>query len=287
MKLIVFMVLIISFGAAHNFTNAPVLVIHGINDDCDYGIVDEISTYLDTYAECYPIGGDEAPIVSIFYNINHQGRILCERIHQDDYLKDGNFSIMGVSQGSIVAKYIIEYCPLEHPVRNLVTFGGPHMGVSFVPTFPKESKLGSTLAWIVNKIVYYRMTQYFLAPADFWRDPNNQEGYFEYSRFLAEANNEKNFDQRRKDQWLKLQHATFVMWDNDTTIIPKESSWWGMYSPDLKLLSRFETDLYKNDLIGLKTLEESGRAEFISIPGDHMEYTRTQINLIVGPTFIK
>ena len=62
-----------------------------------------------TYAECYPIGKDEAALISIFYNIRHQGEILCDRVHEDPYLKDGNFSILGLSQGSIIAKYIIEY----------------------------------------------------------------------------------------------------------------------------------------------------------------------------------
>ena len=86
------------------------------------------------------------------------------------------------------------------------------MGISFVPKFPKESWLGSPLAFIVNKIIYSSITQWFLAPADYWRDPQNPEGFKEYSRFLAEANNEINFNQTKKDQWLSLKSARFVKW---------------------------------------------------------------------------
>uniref|UniRef100_A0A7S3KB39 Palmitoyl-protein thioesterase 1 n=1 Tax=Euplotes crassus TaxID=5936 RepID=A0A7S3KB39_EUPCR len=224
-------------------------------------------------------------MASIFYNINYQGKILCDKIHQDEQLKDGNFSILGISQGAVISKYIIEYCPLKHPVRSIVTFGGPHMGVSFAPTFPKETWLGTALAWIINKFVYFNFMQYLVAPADFWIDPTNPQGYLKHSRFLAEANNERNFDQNRKDLWLALKHARFVKWEQDTTIIPRESSWWGMYSPDYNIVSRFDTEVYKKDLIGIRTLEEEGRADFISIPGDHMKFSHDQINNIVRPVF--
>ena len=183
-------------------------------------MIENIESFMNTYTECYPIGGNEAPLLSIFYNINHQGRILCDIIHHDPYFKDGNFSILGLSQGSILAKYIIEYCPLKVPVRNLVTFGGPHMGISFAPKLPKETWLGSSLAYVVNTIIYWNIAQWFIAPADYWRDPQNPEGFLKYSRFLAEANNERNFNQTKKDLWLSLKAARFVKWDFDTTIIP-------------------------------------------------------------------
>ena len=161
------------------------------------------------------------------------------------------------------------------------------MGVSSVPTFPRETWTGYFLTILVNQIIYWDIAQWLVAPADYWRDPQNTAGYLKHSRFLAEANNEVNFNQTRKDLWLSLKHCIFVKWESDTTIIPRESEWWGHLTSDLNIISRFDTEVYKKDLIGIKTLEESGRADFISIPGDHMHFNTTQINSIVEKAFIK
>ena len=194
---------------------------------------------------------------------------------------------MAISQGAVIAKYIIEYCPLKHPIRSIATFGGPNMGVSSPPQYPRDTLSGFILTWLANKVVYWSFSQYIIAPADYWRDPQNISGYLKYSRFLAEANNEENFSQARKDSWLSLKYATFVKWEQDTTIIPRESSWWGEITPDLYTVSRFDTEVYKKDLIGIRTLEETGRAEFVTLPGDHMNFSHDQINKVCEKAFTK
>lgn len=70
-------------------------------------------------------------------------------------------------------------------------------------------------------IFYWEPIQWFVSPSDYWVDPKNHEGYIKHSHFLAEANNEKNFDQARKDKWLGLKHARFVKWIDDEIIIPR------------------------------------------------------------------
>ena len=194
---------------------------------------------------------------------------------------------MAISQGSVIAKYIIENWPLKYPVRNLVTFGGPNMGVSSPPKCPIETFYGRAAAWISSKVIYWDISQMFIAPADYWRDPNNYEGYLKYSRFLAEANNEINFNQTRKDLWLNLKQCIFVKWELDSVIVPRESCWWGELTSDNTVIDRFKSKVYQQDLIGIRTLEESGRADFITIPGDHMTFNTDQINSVVEKAFIK
>lgn len=275
-------ILLVTFG--HNHTNAPVLVIHGVNSDCSQWHSDVVAETLDTYAHCYHIGGD--PVFdSWFYNIRHQGEILCDRIHMDTELKHGNFSILAFSQGSVITKYILEYCPLDMPVRSVVTFGGPHMGVSYIPDMPRETWYGYILAILANYFLYFDFSQRIFGPADYWRDPTRPDNFLKYSRFLAEANNEKNFDQERKDKWLGLKHARFVKWEDDAVIIPRESSWWGMYDTDYNILSRFDTEVYQKDLVGIRTMEEEGRADFIAIPGGHMEVSHEKLAELVKPIF--
>jgi palmitoyl-protein thioesterase len=152
------------------------------------------------------------------------------------------------------------------------------MGVSALPKLPRDGWLGWLLCLVIDRVIYFQIAQFFLAPADYWRDPQNMEGFLKYSKFLAEANNEVNFNQTRKDKWLSLKKAIFVKWIDDTTIIPKESSWWGMYDSNFNIMSRFDTEVYQKDLMGIKTLEEDGRATFETLPGDHMHFSHDDIN---------
>lgn len=40
---------------------------------------------------------------------------------------------MGLSQGSLIARYIVEQCDMKGTVRNYLSIGGPNMGVSDIP----------------------------------------------------------------------------------------------------------------------------------------------------------
>lgn len=39
------------------------------------------------------------------------------------------------------------------------------------------------------------------------------------------------------------------------------------------MLNMTQTDLYQEDWIGLKQLNQQGRLQFLSIPGNHMQFT--------------
>ena len=239
------------------------------------------------YTNCFEIGKEDPPLFSVVYDIERQGEILCDKLHQDEFYKNGNFSVLAVSQGSVIAKYIIEYCPFKTPIRNLVTLGGPNMGVSAYPHYPREHLLGYFMTYIIDAFIYLDIAQRIIAPADYWYDPTHRDRYLKYSSFLARANNEVDFSQERKDAWLDLNYCLFVKWANDTTIIPRESSWWGQYTEDWNIVSRFDTEVYQKDLIGTRTLEEQGRAEFATIIGDHMENIIINLNDTIIPALAR
>jgi len=65
---------------------------------------------------------------------------------------------------------------------------------------------------------------------------------------------------------------SFIQFENDTVIVPKESSWFGFY-PDGDLthvLPVQETKLYIEDWIGLKALVVAGKVQFVNVTGDHL-----------------
>ena len=112
----------------------PIALFHGITDVCTSNIMKDIKRllekYLKTKVHCVEIGNGRMD--SIFMNLEKQSQIACANIKK---IKDfeGKFNIMGVSQGTLIGRYIIEKCNMKGKVQNYVSFMGPQMGVSAIP----------------------------------------------------------------------------------------------------------------------------------------------------------
>ncbi|KAG9159321.1 hypothetical protein Leryth_024489 [Lithospermum erythrorhizon] len=81
----------------------------------------------------------------------------------------------------------------------------------------------------------------------------------------------------------------FLQFDGDTILVPKETSWFGYYpegswSP---ILSAQETTLYKEDWIGLKTLDEAGKVKFLKVPGTHLEISLKEMESYILPYLVE
>lgn len=74
------------------------------------------------------------------------------------------------------------------------------------------------------------------------------------------------------------------MFSNDTTVVPKESGWFGSYLPaeniasaqsdPLPIVPMRKQPLYTEDWIGLKTLDERGAVVELICDGPHMHIAR-------------
>lgn len=51
---------------------------------------------------------------------------------------------------------------------------------------------------------------------------------------------------------------------------PIESEWFGFYAPgqDKQIQSMRDTAVYQQDLLGLKTMDQAGKIDFLSVVGD-------------------
>jgi len=69
-----------------------------------------------------------------------------------------------------------------------------------------------------------------------------------------------------------------MVFSTDTIVYPWESQCFGERkigaSADVETSSYLETDLYKNDLIGLKTLDEDYKVGVFLMSGDHLVINR-------------
>ena len=63
-----------------------------------------------------------------------------------------------------------------------------------------------------------------------------------------------------------------LMFEDDTTVVPKESAWFAELNRTTGERTLVEDrELYKQDWIGLKELGDRKRLEFLTTPGRHME----------------
>jgi len=123
--------------------------------------------------------------------------------------------------------------------------------------------------------------------AQYWRDPHADA---DSSHFIDDLNQEHYFNASYKANLLALKNLVLIRFQDDTMVLPPESQWFGFFKKGqgTELESLQETKLYKEDLLGLKQMEEEGRLHFISIPGGHLQlgphHLETLVKNFLSPT---
>ncbi|THH30417.1 hypothetical protein EUX98_g3784 [Antrodiella citrinella] len=193
----------------------------------------------------------------------------------------GGFDAIGFSQaGQFLRAYVERYN--SPPVNNLITFGSQHMGVSDLPLC-RPWDIPCQLARRATKGgVYNEWAQTNLVQAQYFRDPNQLPAYFEHNHFLVSINNENSstINTTYASNFASLNKLVLVMFSLDETVVPKESSWFGSYAPphpngtilDPKVIIPMRMqEVYKEDRIGLRTLDERGDVLLETCEGTHMQ----------------
>lgn len=114
--------------------------------------------------------------------------------------------------------------------------------------------------------------------------------YEKDSVFLPALNNEHStskFAELRETSFANINAGLFGMFTQDTMIYPKETAWFQGLDKKGNVQPLEESDFYKNDNIGLKTLNEAGKITFSKIEGDHLQFTTQYIKETVIPFLMK
>ena len=184
---------------------------------------------------------------------------------------------MGLSQGGLLARYMAEECEMPGKVRNVLTMGGPHMGVDAIPGC-FTGVLCDIVNFMAKQVVYTSFAQNWFAPAGYFRNVQRYDDYVQGSTFLPALNNEQatggEFSELRKTSFSNINQAMLVMFEQDSVIYPKESAWFQSLAEDGKtVLPLNATAFYQDDYIGVKSLNEAGKIQFVSIDGDHLQFS--------------
>lgn len=127
--------------------------------------------------------------------------------------------------------------------------------------------MNRVLGYLSHKMVLEK----WIAPADYYRTWWNIEKYYDTSILLPYINNEgPTKDSNYKDRLTNVKKFGLWKWDQDLTVKPRESEWFGVWDDKANDIPMKEQDMYKEDWIGLKTLDEAGKLHIMAFEGDHL-----------------
>lgn len=261
----------------------------GLDDQCGNDGVTEFTKALRDLSgaegRCLSIGNGR--IDSWLLRIDKQAAMVCNKIKSIPSLRNG-YNIVGLSQGNMVARAVIEWCHGGPPVHNYISLGGPHAGIAAIPycTFlPLCRFLNEGIA----PLIYSPIVQSNFAPSGYFKIPSELSTYYKRAYLLPRINNEIPHVQNKsfKKRFQQLNHLVLIQFDEDLVLVPPQSAWF-QYYPDndvtlCEVLPLNESALYKEDWIGLRSLNEEGKVSFISLPSDHLSISSHQMEKYIVP----
>ncbi|CAH8267158.1 unnamed protein product [Arabidopsis lyrata] len=274
----------------HIVVSVPFIMLHGISAECsdhtNSNFPRLLSNLSGSRGSCVEIGNGKSD--SWLMPLTKQVEIVCDKVKQMKELRLG-YNIVARSQGNLVARGLIEFCDDGPPVYNYVSLAGPHAGESSVP-FCGCYEWCDIADKLMEKNIYSDFVQDHLAPSGYIKIPTDISEYMKSSKYLPKLNNEipNERNSTYKERFTRLKNLVLIMFQNDTVIVPKESSWFGFYqdgnyTSQPPLLSAQQTKLYTEDWIGLKTLDVAGKVKFVSLPGGHLQIATTDVIKYVVP----
>ncbi|XP_047340859.1 palmitoyl-protein thioesterase 1-like [Impatiens glandulifera] len=271
------------FWAFTSSYSLPFVVFHGVTHKCTTSGVDNFTNLLSNWSgsQGYCIETGDSWLVPV----TKQTEIACEQVKNISELSKG-YNIVGLSQGSIIGRAVIEFCEGAPQVNNFVSLGGPHAGIASFP-FCSSRRIRNLVNYVIKLGVYSKYVQKNFAPAGYIKIPTAINRYMKGCKFLPRLNNEYK-DQKNavyKKRFASLQNLVLIMFEDDEVLIPKETSWFGYFSNGSrkKVLPAQETTLYKEDWIGLRSLNEDGRVQFINVSGRHLQLSETIMMQYIVP----
>lgn len=282
MKQLVILLILYIYIFNFSYCPYPIALFHGIGDGCDYKntskLVSNLAKDLDTHVECIEIGNGF--LTSWFKNFTLQAEEACEKIKSNPNFQE-KFSIIGISQGTLLGRYVIEACGMKGKVVNYLSFDGPQMGIASLPKF----NCGTFCEWLntlTSKVIYSDIIVSNLGPASYYKYKGDYSLFYKKNKFLKDLNNEGEVkNEEYKKRFGSLEKVMLIKGAIDTVITPRESSWFEIWDEKGKEIVQLEdSKFYKEDFIGLRKLDEEGKVEFVLFEGEHVMYTPEEYEII-------
>ncbi|CAI6330638.1 unnamed protein product [Periconia digitata] len=267
-------------------TPLPLLIWHGLGDNYQAdGLqsVGDLANETNPGTFLYYIRLDENPdtdrTATFLGNLTEQVAQVCADLATHPILSTAPaVNALGFSQGGQFLRAYVERCN-NPPVRNLVTFGSQHNGITKYQICGATDWLCKAYIGILKANTWGAWVQSHLVPSQYFRSVDEATGaaspeYLDNSNFLADINNERARKNKTYARNLASLHKfAMYVFDDDTTVIPKESGWFAQTNETSGEVTPLRNrTIYKEDWIGLKALDRKGGLEFRSTKGGHMQF---------------
>lgn len=260
-------------------TPLPVVIWHGLGDDASSEGMAAIGDLLEeihpgTFVYPINLSGDEGGSdrqQTFLGNVTEHIQATCYLLANHPILSSAPaIDAIGFSQGGQFLRGYIERCN-SPPVRSLITYGSQHNGITEFRECTWSDWLCRGAMALLKYNVWGDYVQSRVVPAQYYRPFGEHDSYIEHSNFLADINNErKSRNKTYKENLATLTNFVMYEFEDDSVVIPKETSWFGEFNGTSSIPLRDQA-IYKEDWIGLKTLDDKGRLFFRSVTGDHMQ----------------
>lgn len=270
----------------------PLVIWHGLGDSAHS---EGIDSFMSQLKEAFPglyvhsvtqdaSSDSEDRRQGFFGHVNDQVHKACEQLAAIQELRDG-FDAIGFSQGGQFLRAYVQRCN-KPKVRNLVTFGSQHMGIADLPACGPTDLLCRVAEAALRGGIYTDYAQSHLVSAQYYRNPKDPKAfaaYLEKNEFIKDINNEGGkVNTTYAKNLASLENFVMLMFDKDTTVEPKQSSWFASYPIRNDTDSAREGDpneptplrqssIYMEDRIGLKKLDQRGSLVMELCHGIHMQ----------------
>lgn len=261
-------------------TQLPLVIWHGLGDDFEREGLAEVaklaeSTNPGTYIHVIRLANDGSGdrSATFFGNVTEQIALVCEQLAADPILSTAPaINALGFSQGGQFLRGYIERCNTP-PVHNLVTFGSQHNGISAFESCAIDNWFCKGAEQLLRSGRWTSFAQSRVVPAQYFRDPEELDVYLEHSNFLADINNERAVkNETYKKNLASLNRFAMFMFEEDTVAVPKQSALFSeVNATSGEVTPLRERPIYKEDWLGLKQLDEQGKLDFNTAPGEHMQ----------------
>ncbi len=273
-------------------TPLPLVIWHGLGDNyAAEGLASVAQLARDTnegtFTYIIRIDDDasEDRSATFFGNLTLQIEKVCADLAAHPILSTAPaIDAVGFSQGGQFLRAYVERCN-DPPVRSLVTFGSQHNGISQFQACSSTDWVCRGAQGLLRSNTWSSFVQSRLVPAQYFRDPTQYDSYLEYSNFLADINNERLLKNNTyKENLEKLERFVMYLFEDDETVIPKETGWFAEVN-GTEVTELRERDIYKQDWLGLKTLDKKGALKFETTPGGHMSLSDKLLTKVFKDNF--
>ncbi|PHH61633.1 hypothetical protein CDD81_8097 [Ophiocordyceps australis] len=276
-----------------NDTPLPLVIWHGLGDSFNSEGMQQVAQLAQAIHPgtlVHPISladndGSADRSATFLGNVSAQVDAVCAALASHPILSTAPaIDALGFSQGGQFLRAYVQRCNAP-PVRSLVTFGSQHNGITEFRACNPSDWLCRGAMLLLRSNTWSDFVQSRLVPAQYFRDPSDLPSYLEHSNFLADVNNERAVKNASyADNIARLSHFVMYLFDHDTTVVPKQTSWFDDVNGTSTTPLR-ERRLYKEDWLGLQRLDRKGGLVFRSVAGEHMQIPVDVLNQTMAEFF--